>query len=134
MKKHLEKLRSQPDHHKEKMVKTMALIVTGIIVLAYLVLISFGNTSEKNASNTEQSNQSNSFLETFENGFSEIGSELNTISEQFRNERDSLEELFDPENLEQQQNADPENISNETEVKADAEIETNSLPETENQN
>jgi hypothetical protein len=127
MKKHLEKLRSKPEEHKQKIVKTLAFVTTGIIVVIYIIILSTRGTSDTVSENIELQEERSSFFETFETTFEGIGSSVNDLTDQFKKEQESLTEL-----LETAEQEEVQNIDTETEINIDPEGE--SLLDTEKQN
>lgn len=89
MKKHLEKLKNKPDHHKQKIAQTMAIIVTVIIVIIWLTILALKPKSiVEPVVETEPS-----IGESLESIFNNTSSELADIKEEF-DQQPTLNELI----------------------------------------
>ncbi len=90
MKKHIQKLKEKPDHHKQKIAHTMAIIVTAIIVIVWIIIRIVVPEQE---SNTPEEKNSFSISNTLESIFTTTSSELADIQEEF-NDQPTFEELL----------------------------------------
>lgn len=84
MKKHLEKLRAQPDHHKSRIIKTAALVTTGIIVLVYIILRTFGSNQDIAQDGTSRFENFSNIIDASLERFTQVGQDLSEQQDGFR--------------------------------------------------
>ncbi|MCI5051058.1 MAG: hypothetical protein MRY57_02015 [Candidatus Pacebacteria bacterium] len=121
MKKHLKKLRNKPDHEKTHIVRTMAIIVTALIFITYLLILAFSPDEETNQQEGQQ-NALESFNQILNAGIEQFGN----IGSQIRDQRESIE--LTPENLELLNEA----INQETNANTEAEVSSEDSSENQN--
>lgn len=133
MKKHLERLRNKPEEHKQKIVRTAAFIVTGIIVVIYIIILSLNNPKANNQSvNQETQSEQSSFLDSFGSTFDQVGSSFNDIANQFTDQQESITELLETvEDASQQELSPKESLEDTNNNSSD---NPSPLIESENQN
>lgn len=90
MKKHLEKLKEKPDHHKKKIAQTAAIIVTVGVVLIWILIRSL----IPNATDGNTPNSSSNFIDSFNTIFSEASDDIVGIKQEF-NEQASINQLIE---------------------------------------
>jgi DNA repair ATPase RecN len=130
MKKYLKKLRERTDEEKKYIVRTSALITTGIIFIIYLLILAFLPQGPSPVESTQQ-DALNAFSDVLGGGIDQLGGIGNQIQEQsdqldIRPENlQLLEEQFEQEsNLE---NNPQEDIIDSPQQQNTTEIETESL-------
>ena len=90
MRKHLEKLKEKPDHHKEKIAQTAAIVVTVGIVLVWILI----RTLVPNSPDENTAGPTNGFIDSFNTIFSDASEDLVDIKQEF-NQQQSINELIE---------------------------------------